>query len=234
MLARTTLLAVAALAAIPTTVSAVNVLTDPSFELNPLTTLSNVLTNIPAFQGQWGHENSTIFTGPDGFVSPDSFSRMLKVDSTGGSYSQTGQCIDITSYAAAVDSGNALVAAGAMFNADLPAADGSTRLSFIDSSGIWGNFTGADLASGNVTLDALPGTWQSIGNGNTIPAGTRWLFFQVAYRDDTLANSQGLVGSGYVDSAVVDIVVVPEPTACAALGLAGLLSLPRRQFKGSR
>ena len=228
MSARLTLLAVSALVSIPSVASAVNVLTDPSFELNPLTTISNVLTNIPGFQGQWGQENTVIWTGPDGFVNPDSFSRMLKVDSTGGSYSQTGQCIDVSAYAADIDAGNVTVAMGAMFNADLPAADGSASLSFIDSSGVFGNFTGPDLATGNVTIDALASTWQPIGLGNTMPTGTRWLFFQVAYRDVTLLDNQGLVGSGYVDSAIVDIQVVPEPTTLAALGLVGMLALRRR------
>jgi len=227
MSARTTLLAIAALVSISSTASAVNVLTEPSFELNPLTTLSNVLTNIPAFQGQWGHENSTIWTGPDGFVNPDSFSRMLKVD-LGGNYSQTGQCIDVSAYAADIDAGNVLVAMGAMFNADLPAADGSASLSFIDSSGLFGNFTGPDLATGNVTLDALASTWQPIGLGNTMPAGTRWLFFQVAYRDATLIDGQGQSGFGYVDSAIVDVMVVPEPTTLVALSLVGMLALRRR------
>lgn len=220
---------IALLAAVHATpAQAVQVLTDPGFEANPLTTLGNVLSNLPAFQNQWGHENAAIVAGPDGGVTQSGGLNMLKVFDT-GSYSQTGQVVDVTSFAAAIDAGNAIVSGSALFNANLPAAEGSVSVSFVDSSATWGNFTGPDLATGNFVLDSAAQTWQSIGASSTIPTGTRWLFIQVAYRDATLMNSVGALGQGYVDDAVLDVRVVPEPTTLAALGAAGAMFVRRRR-----
>ena len=120
-----------AIVAVPPSARA-NLLVDPSFESNPLTTDVNVLGNFPGFQGVWGQELSTI-TGPDDGVIPAAGSKQLRMAYT-GSYTQAFQAIDVTSSAALIDSGSAAVNMNALYNANLPAALGVISVSFFTTS----------------------------------------------------------------------------------------------------
>ena len=204
------------------TVSAkANLLVDPGFEANPLTGYTNVLTNFPGFQGVWGQENSTI-TGAEFTVTPIQGTKMLRMENT-GSYTQTFQVTDVTSYAAVIDAGGATVNINALFDANpkIAAALGGIGVSFFTASN-YGSLTTS--ITNTLTLDNAPGTWESISVSGAIPIGTRWLLSQVFFQDSTL---QGVPPDptyygGYVDAA--DLTLTPEPATIGLLGLGvGLL-----------
>ncbi len=94
-----------------------NLLVDPGFEANPLTTASNVLNNFPTYQGQWGVESATI-TGVDGGVTPAQGTQMLRMTDDGLVATQAFQVTDVTVYAGLIDSGGATANLSALFNAD--------------------------------------------------------------------------------------------------------------------
>jgi hypothetical protein len=203
------------------TVSAkANLLVDPGFESNPLTTAANVLTNFPAYQGVWGQENSTI-VGAEFTVTPAQGVQMLRMDNT-GSYTQTFQTTDVTSYAALIDAGGTTVNINALFNANpkIAAALGGIGVSFFTASN-YGSLTSS--ISNTFTLDNAPGTWQPISVSGAIPVGTRWLLSQVFFQDATLqgAPPDPTFYGGYVDAA--DLTITPEPATIAILSLGGLL-----------
>ena len=200
---------------------AVNLLVDPGFETNPLTTLTSVINSPnPMLPGVWGQENSTI-TGTEFTVVPAQGVKMLRMDNT-GSYTQTGQATDVTSYAALIDSGGATVNMNALFNANpkIGAALGALSVTFCTTS-LYSSNTG--FISNSLTLDNSANTWQTISVSSVIPVGTRWLLSQVFYQDATL---QGVPPDtsyygGYVDAA--DMTVTPEPATMCLLGLGSLL-----------
>ena len=90
-------LACAAALTLCTPASAVQLLTDPGFELNPLTPLATVLGGFVTYAGQWGHENSAI-VGTTGAVVPSGGSLMLEMMYTSGVTTQTGQIVDVSAW----------------------------------------------------------------------------------------------------------------------------------------
>jgi hypothetical protein len=202
--------------------NAVNLLVDPGFESNPLTTFTAVINSpFAMLPGVWGQENSTI-VGTEFTVVPPQGTKMLRMDYT-GSYTQTGQATDVTSYAAIIDSGGATVNMSALFNANpkIGAALGVVAVSFFTTSNYASNTPPYLTAS--TTLDNSPNTWQTISLSIPIPVGTRWLLSQVAFLDSTL---QGVPPDtsfygGYVDAA--DLTIIPEPATMILLGIGGLI-----------
>lgn len=209
----------------------VNLLTDPGFEVNAVTTAANSLNNFPGFQGVWGQENSTI-VGVVGAVSPFAGQKQLQMDFTGGVTTQAFQTIDVTSYAALIDANNASLNASAYFNADLPAAFGGVYISYFTGNTYGTNFGPLDVSG--FTLDGSAATWQQASLTVPVPAGTRWILFQVAYAEATLFNSAGTVGSGYVDNAFAEIRGVPAPSAGVLLALGAAVGVRRRRPGASR
>jgi hypothetical protein len=210
------------------TVSAsANLLVDPGFESNPLTTDFNVLGNFVTYQGQWGDELSTIVTAENG-VTPFQAVKMLRMNNTGGGYTQTFQVTDVTSYAGLIDSGNAVVNLTAWFNVDkaVPAAFGALGVSFFTGSS-YGTLTTSFTNS--LTLDISPNTWESISAINSIPVGTRWLLSQVAYKDSSLLGIDGIYHPGYVDAADLTVTQIPEPATLSLLALGGLSLLRKKR-----
>ena len=198
-----------------------NLLVDPGFEANPLTTASNVLNFFATYQGQWGPEMATI-TGVDGGVTPPQGVKMLRMTDDGQTATQAFQATDVTAYAGIIDSGGATVSLSALFDAspNLSAALGGVYVSFFTASN-YGSLTG--YIGNTLTLDNSPATWEAISVGGAIPPGTRWLVAQVAYSDATLLGSDGASYPGYVDAA--DLRVVPEPATLSLLAMGGLAML---------
>ena len=210
-----------------TTPAQANLLIDFGYEANPLTTDANVLGNFPGFQGVWGVEAATI-TGVDGGVTPPEGVKMLRMVDDGLVATQGFQVTDVTSYSALIDSGAATVGLSALLDVDtnVPAAVGGVSVLFFNASN-FGSQIGTPI-TGNITLDALPGTWETASISGTIPVGTRWLLSQVAYGNASLIGSDGALHPGYVDAA--DLRIVPEPVSIGLLALGGLFAFNRRRF----
>ena len=194
-----------------------NLIVDPSFESNALTTDVNVLGNFPGFQGVWGQELSTI-TGPDDGVIPAAGVKQLRMAWT-GSYTQAFQPIDVTASAGLIDSGGAAVNMNALYNANVPAALGAIYVSFFTTR----------TAGNSFTLDGSANSWEPLAVNAPIPAGTRWLLAQVAYQDASLMASDGTIHPGFVDAADLTIRAVPEPAAMLSGLIFGGLALIRRR-----
>ena len=204
-----------------------NLLTDPSFEANALLPGIGVLTNIPGNAGIWGTENANI-VGTVGAVSPAGGVKMLQMLDDGLVATQGWQAVNVSGFAGTIDAGLASYTASALYNVDsaVPAAAASTGVFFVDSTGVYGNFTGPFSSTGQV-LDANPGTWQPITDAGSVPVGTRWLIIQVAYSNASLASVNGTIEPGYVDVADLDI-RVPEPASLSLLALGPVLARRRR------
>lgn len=203
----------------------VNVLTDPGFEANPLTTATNVLNNFVTFQGQWGQEMSTR-VGVDLGITPRTGQWQMRMDSTGGGYTQSFQMVDVTSYAALINSGNAQLNANAWFNSNASAAFGGIGVSFFSGNTYGTNFGPSPTAF--FTLDGAVATWEQSSLSLGVPVGTQWILFQTGYLDSSLT-VPGALAAGMVDDAFMEIVPVPTPTAAAALALAGLTATRRKR-----
>lgn len=219
-----TALAVAATVFAPS--AQANLLVDPGFEVNPLTTYTNVLNNFAGYQGQWGVEVATI-TGVDGGVTPVEGVKMLRMTDDGLVATQGFQATDVTSYAALIDSGGAIVNLGALLNVDqnVPAASGGVTVLFFSAAN-WGSQIGSPLI-GNTALDSSPATWELASVSGAVPVSTRWLVTQVAYSNASLIGNDGAVHPGYVDAA--RLTITPEPAALALLAVGGLLITRRRR-----
>jgi hypothetical protein len=221
---KSTILFVLLIAAFVSPTAHANLLTDPGFEANPLTTDFNVLNNFVGYQGQWGQELSTI-TGVDGGVTPAQGAKMLRMAYTGGVTTQAFQTIDVTSSAAVIDAGSATINLNALFTTgpNLSGALAGVYVSFFTLS----NYGSITSTIGNtLNLDNSANTWQPISVNGAIPVGTRWLLAQVAYANVSLLSSDGTVNPGYVDAA--DLTLVPEPATLGLLTL-GALALRRRK-----
>jgi hypothetical protein len=221
---------VAALALLSTAASVqANLLTDPSFEIGPLLPGIGVITNIPGNASTWGAENGNL-VGVQGAVVPNSGIQMLEMLDDGAVATQGWQAVNVTGLAAQIDAGVVAYSVGAHYNhaGFVSAASASTALAFIDSSALWGNFSGPQVSSG-MTLDSNPLSWQIIGSAGIIPNGTRWLVIQVAYGNASMAIPGAVNAPGYVDDAWIEVRVIPEPTSLSLLAAPALLGLRRRR-----
>ncbi len=203
-----------------------NILTDPGFESNPLApSFNTVLNNFPVYQNQWGAESGSI-VGVTGGISPASGNNMLQLNGPGtGTVSQAGQVVDITSSAALVDAGNAVIQAGAMLNSNAVLPIGGVYVSFFTRN-TYGTIFGP--APTNV-INVVPNTWQSVSVSAPIPPLTRWILVQVGFDANSISNSAGIVTAGFADDAFANVVAVPEPASIGLLGIGGLGLLARRR-----
>jgi len=204
--------------------AASNLLSNPGFEVNSITTAANSLGNFPGFQGVWGQENSTI-VGVDA-VSPASGAAQLRMDLTGGVTTQAFQTVDVTSFAALIDSGGATLNAGALFNSNAQAAIGGVYISYFTANNYGSLFGPNDLNVMN--FDANTATWESASLSVPIPANTRWILLQTAYSEASLFSSNGVVGAGFVDDAYMEIVPAPGSAGLAALAALAMARRRRR------
>ena len=202
-----------------------NLLVDGSFESNALTTAGNSLNNFTGFQGVWGQEDSIII-GTDGSISPKSGQKMLRMRQNGGVTTQIFQIIDVSSYAAIIDSGSAQAIASALLNVQGSGRIGGIYLSFFTTSVYSSAFGGSPGASVN-PLDSDTSTWEMASKTTLIPAGTRWMMFQIAYNNASLANVGGQADYGYADDA--SLVIVPAPGVAGLFGLCAVAAVRRRR-----
>ncbi|MCE9620029.1 MAG: hypothetical protein K8R92_08965 [Planctomycetes bacterium] len=202
-----------------------NLLTDPSFETNAVDTFTNTLGNFPLYQGVWGQESSTI-TGFDSGSSPLNGFNQLRMAKNGGGTTQAGQVIDVSSYGALIDSGNAQLVAYAYFNSNAPAAVGGVYISYFTGNSYGTIFGPLDATA--PTFDGNVGTWQGALVNVIIPANTRWILMQVAFSEASLPDINRVESVGFVDDAFLEIYAVPAPSAAALLGLVGLAARRRR------
>ncbi|SBT04015.1 exported hypothetical protein [Candidatus Accumulibacter aalborgensis] len=201
-----------------------NLLSDPGFETNTLTTIANVLGDFVTYKGQWGVENAVI-TGTVGAVVPFQGIKMLAMLDDGLITTQSAQTIDVTSYASDIDAGGAKFQLSAFFNTDFETAGaiGGVILQFFSGSS-YSTQVGS-FASGNITLDDNPLTWQQSSIHGFIPVGTRWFVAQVLCDDASLQGH-----TCYVDATDLSI---PEPTTMSLLVISGLFLRRRlRRFGG--
>jgi hypothetical protein len=220
----------ALLASLATPALAVNVLTDPGFESNPLNPgFISALNNFPLYQNTWGVENGAITTATQG-ITPAGGNNMLYLASTGvGVTSQGGQVVDLSGIAAQIDAGLVQVAVGALFNTNAPNAIGGVYLSYFSAANNSSPIGGNPLSVLN--FDSNPSTWELAAFNDNVPVGTRWVVMQAAYDANSIAGFVGSTGTilegGFVDDAYLDVRFVPEPAALS-LGLLPGLFLRRR------
>jgi hypothetical protein len=191
-----------------------NLLIDPGFETNALGTTYDVLNNFSTDEGIWGVEAATI-SGVDGGVAPLQGAKMLRMVDDGLTATQGYQVTNVSSLAALIDGGSAIVNFNAWFNANVSAARAGVYVQFFSAADL--NHEIGSMIGHDLTLDNSPSIWQNIACSGAIPAGTRWLASQVSYNDVSLAGHPG-----YVDTA--DLTVVPEPGSLLLL-LSGLTAL---------
>jgi len=198
-----------------------NILNNPGFEVATTTTAANVLGNFTGFQGIWAPEMGSITTATLG-VTPAAGARMLGMTNAGGAASQTFQSVDVTAYAALINSGTATMNASALYNTNggYTGAQGSIVVQFFTTSN-YGSLIG-NSGFGTLALDANPLTWETASISSAIPVGTTWMVFQVFYGNASIGNN-----TGFVDNAFLEI--VPTPGALALLGLGGLVGGRRRR-----
>jgi hypothetical protein len=215
-------LAATLVAAAASHTSSANLLSNPGFEISAFTGAGNVLNNFTGFQGVWGIEMGSI-TGPIIGVTPASGGQMLEMTDDFISYTQTFQAVDVSSYAALINAGNAQVNASALFNTNggYIGAFSLVNVSFFSSS-VYSSLLG-NSGNGTLNLDGNPLSWETASVSAAIPVNTTWVVFQVAYQNASLAGN-----TGFVDDTYLDIRAVPAPGALALLGLAGLVGRRRR------
>ncbi|MCE9619236.1 MAG: hypothetical protein K8R92_04940 [Planctomycetes bacterium] len=205
-----------------------NLLVNPGFEVNSTTSYVNVLTNFTGFQGIWGPEVGTI-TGPNGGVIPAGGVQMMKLDDDGLSYTQCFQTTDVSSYSASINAGIAQATLQALFTTGqtLNGSIAAVSLQFFGGAS-YGTQIGTGISFA-MPLDGSAATWQNVLVTGMIPVGTTWILSQVMYNNASLLASDGVVYSGYVDDADLDIRLVPAPGAFGLVTLAGAFAARRRR-----
>ena len=165
-----------------------NLVQDPGFEPGTILHPFVGTTGSPLVPGDWNAEDATIITGPDAGISPRAGSGMLRMNKSGGTSGQVHQVIDVSAFAADIDAGNAVATFSIFANA--PAANVSPSLfitagATVDGTGAVQPLGGAvfigfnrSLVVGNLDNDTA--TWEEIKGYLILPAGTRFIDFQMS------------------------------------------------------
>ncbi len=202
-----------------------NLLTDPSFENNPLSNYVQIL-GPPYNTNTWGAEMATISGVSDG-ITPANGSLMLNMADDGGATTQAFQLIDVSPYSIDINAGLVTVDASALYNvpAAVAAAVSSVSVTFYDSTHANLGFviTGSNTLSGGF-VDSNVNTWEAINIvGAAVPVSTQYMLMQFAYNNASMLDSQGLARSGYVDAATLTLTAVPEPSSVVLVGVGAVL-----------
>ncbi len=202
-----------------------NLLTDPSFESNPLISFWDIL-NPPYTTNAWGGENSAISVAASG-ITPTDGTKMLRMTRTGGNATQAWQLINVSAYSADINASNVTADFTSLFNvpASVAAGNSAVILQFYDAlHAEIGTFYPA-----SIFLDSITATWETASLTNIlVPANTEFLLAQVLYTNVSIGTDPG-----YVDSTHLALTVVPEPSSIL-LFTVGFLSLTTRQIQNRK
>ena len=199
-----------------------NLLANPGYESTAFTASSNVLANFAAYQGAWGILAGGITPATAG-VTPADGAQMLCMVGAGQLITNTVQVVDVSSAAALIGTGSAVVNASALYNTNggYSGAVGRLRARFYSGPSQSSLLGSSTLAS--FTLDSDPATWQQASIAAAIPVGTNWILYEVSYTGASLAGN-----TGFVDQSSMTIGAVPAPGALALLALAEVVGRRRR------
>ena len=205
-----------------------NLLTDPSFENNPLGNYVQIL-GPPNNTNVWGAEMGALSGAAFG-ITPASGAVMLGMSDDGGLTTPSFQLIDVSPYAVDINANLVTVDASGLFNtpATIAAAVSSVSVTYLDNTyaSLGFSIVGSNTLSGGF-VDNNVTTWEAINIvGAAVPANTTYLLMQFAYNNASLFDSQGVPGVGFVDDASLTLTAVPEPSSLllAALAAIGLLA----------
>ncbi len=192
-----------------------NLLSDASFEnaINPLPGLASVV-GPPFSPGFWGTEGGGEVPAENG-ITPAHLQHMLYMYNAGGAVTQTFQAVDVSSFATAIDSGQAIADFRALVNTYLTGQVFVPGLLFYAGPNDWGSHIGSWF--GNLWLDSDPATWEIFAVSAPLPVNTRWIVVQLGYSNSYLPRD----GRAYVDAVGLDIRIVPEPASVMVFGLGG-------------
>ena len=211
---------------------------NPGFE-----TLESTLGR-PSSYGDWGDNVSQIVTAENG-VTPHDGSRMLKFIATGpagpdvGGGSSVYQLLDLSSFAAAIASGQAQVTASAFFNRAFAGVETDTQfvIGLTAYSGSPAAFPGfpTPLATATVSLfsdgDAL--TWEMLETSLLLPTDTTYVALLLAAAENVVNQNTSPEFDGHYADAVVGVSQIPEPSSglliVAGSALIGLMRRSRRR-----
>lgn len=163
----------------------------------------------PWLPGEWNAENADIISGATNGVSPHAGAGMLRLNASGGNASQVSQIVELNSFAADIDGGNAILEFSVWVNA--AAAGASPTITTRLGTGQIGNgnviLNGGSLISGysfgradvaGFDLDSDPSTWEQLRAQMPIASGTRFLHYELVD-----ANSQIPATGVFFDTASV-------------------------------
>jgi len=164
-------------------------LADNSFDSGsaPLQPFFRGPSDPPWTPGQWNAENANLIVGPVSGVSPFFGDGMLRVNQS-FSTSQVSQIIDVQDFAQAIDGGGVSARFSSWFNA---AEAGGTPRVFLQagesqiSNGTLVPVGGSAINGFNqllipATADGNPMLWEAVGSTFALPAGTRFLRYELS------------------------------------------------------
>lgn len=201
-----------------------NLLNDPGFEGSSLIQAGGVLRDTLAQNpGRWVTENGERVTGPhDGIATAEGswMLRMVNSDVVGG-VTRTYQAVDVSGYAALIDSGRGSVRGSEMFASPIAGAVAEISMWCVADFASFDS-SNAPTQFGSLNLGVNSSNWQGLIVEGSIPVATRWVVFSVGYQYDFVRP-----GIGYADAN--NVLVGPTPGSAMALGLGALVAVRRRR-----
>ena len=141
----------------------------------------------PWIPGEWNAESANVINGAITGINPQTGSGMLRINAAGGNSSQVNQIIDVSSFAADIDAGNAVVRFSIWMNAPTANVSPGLLLQAGESQNpnvgvlvpVGGSFiNGYNKSILTATLDGDSATWEKIEGAIALPGGTRFLELQ--------------------------------------------------------
>ncbi len=216
--------AAALIVAAATSGALANLLVDAGFE-DPNIAIGDFgqVVGPPFSPGFWGAEQGNKTTAENG-LTPLEGTSMLHLSKRSDEQTQAWQAVDLSGFAAFIDSGNAVATFGASYNVPegAPGKDGPAHalasIMFFDDINGWPDYTLIETSSADLDEDA--GSWEPVVVNTAVPVGTRWALVEVHFVNATLT-----AYGGYVDDTFFTI---PEPASLALLATGVFVLLRRR------